>query len=235
MARARNVFVVFVALLCSATFAVGNDRSNSISFPTSDEENVFSSRKLLATGSKSKKKGSSSRKSKEEVAKPQSKFQRAKAIKEKEKKMKKDGDKWDVGDVGDVGAKTQSKFQRAKAAKEEKKVEMERTNAMREEITGAFQAAKEKVEIKQQLQAKVDAQHQREVQGERAMHMKQEMNSRLRAEAAAKVTTIINGIDTSKILPFDPAKAAHNPTRRAEVDVASAHAHLHGPRSERNA
>jgi hypothetical protein len=69
MARARNVFVVLVAMLCSATIAVGNDRSNSISFPTSDEGNVFSSRKLLATVSKSKKKGSSSKKREEEVGK----------------------------------------------------------------------------------------------------------------------------------------------------------------------
>jgi len=199
MARARNVFVVFVALLCSATFAVGNDRSNSISFPTSDAENVFSSRKLLATGSrKSKRTKEAPTKSKqahkkeaspleEEVAKPQSKFQRAKAIKEKEKKMKKDGDKWDVGDVGDVGAKTQSKFQLAKAAKvkekEEAKVEMEKTNAMREEIKQAFQAAQEK----QARQAKVDAKLDREHQQQRAMHARSKQNAKLNAKAAADV------------------------------------------------
>jgi uncharacterized membrane protein YdfJ with MMPL/SSD domain len=58
-------------------------------------------------------------------------------------------------------AKPQSKFQLAKAAKvkeeEEAKVEMEKTNAMRKEITQAFQAAQKKKEIVQAIQAEVDA------------------------------------------------------------------------------
>jgi len=303
MARARNVLVVLVAMLCSAAFAAGNDRSNSISFPTSDEGNVFSSRKLLATGSKSKKKGSSlkkkgssSKKIEEEFddtnpisdngakgsekeengvasveAKPQSKFQRVKAIKEKEKEMNVDGDVGDVGepqskfqrvksiketemnvdgDVGDVGAKPQSKFQLAKAAmvKEEEaaKVEMEKMNALRQEIRLEFEAAQKKKDLQAQVDAKKDTEHQ--------------INMR-RAATTLQAASIVNGIPTSLIKPFDPAKTPttlpfhpagtpttlpfdpagtpptqpFDPTKNAQAGGVSAHAHLHGPRSERNA